>query len=186
VLIGSVVGHLADRRLLLIVDNCEHVIDAAAEVAQAILTACPEVRIVATSREPLRVPGEVVFRVPPLDVPDPEGSDAGEVLATYAAVRLFGERARAASGSFALTADNAASVAQLCLHLDGMPLAIELAASRVAMFPVATILERLHDRFRLLVGGSLGHPGVPLATRRLLLADELHVARFVADRLDRE
>ena len=153
-LLESVIGHLSNRRLLLELDNCEHLIDASAQAADRLLQSCPDLRILATSREPLHVPGEVVFRVPPLSLPQPEGPADPSSLARFASVELFVERARAASPSFRLTAQNAEDVAALCSHLDGLPLAIELAASRVALFPVSTIVRRLDDRFRLLVGGS--------------------------------
>jgi non-specific serine/threonine protein kinase len=153
-LLESVVGHLSYRRLLLVLDNCEHLIDSSAQVAERLLHACPDLRVLATSREPLHVPGEVVFRVPPLSLPQPEGAADPSNLAAFASIQLFVERARAVSPSFVLTAQNAEDVASLCSHLDGLPLAIELAASRVALFPVSTIVQRLDDRFRLLVGGS--------------------------------
>jgi predicted ATPase/class 3 adenylate cyclase len=153
-LLDSVVAHLADRRLLVLMDNCEHLLGACAEAAQGILASCPDVKILATSREPLRVPGEVVLRVPPLLVPDPAGPIDPESIGSFDSVRLFTERARDASPGFELTPENAEHVAQLCAHLDGLPLAIELAASRVGLFSVSTIVDRLADRFELLVGGS--------------------------------
>ena len=153
-LIELVAAYLADRELLLVLDNCEHLVEACARVAEDLLRSCPNLRILATSREPLRIPGEVVFRVPSLELPDPlVPSDLGE-LARFASVRLFVERAQAADPAFALTAGNAGEVARLCYHLDGLPLAIELAASRAAVLPVAAIAARLHDRFGLLTGGS--------------------------------
>jgi predicted ATPase/class 3 adenylate cyclase len=153
-LFDSVVAHLADRRLLLVIDNCEHLVDACADVVQAILSACPSIKVLATSREPLRVPGEVVLRVPPLGHPDPDGPVDAASIASFDSIRLFTERAAAAAPGFELTPDNARHVALLCSHLDGLPLAIELAASRVGLFSVSTIVERLADRFGLLVGGS--------------------------------
>jgi predicted ATPase/DNA-binding SARP family transcriptional activator len=149
-----VIDYLAGRQVLLVLDNCEHLVDACATVAQAMLSACPDLKIVATSRQPLRIPGEVVFRVPSLPVPDPHSVPAPELLESIDSVRLFVERAQAVVPTFALTSDNAAVVARLCHHLDGLPLAIELAASRVASLPVTAILDRLDDRFSLLVGGS--------------------------------
>ena len=152
--LDSVVAHLADRRLLVLMDNCEHLIGACAEAAQGILASCPDVKILATSREPLRVPGEVVLRVPPLLLPDPGGPLDPASIGSFDSVRLFTERAGDAAPGFELTPDTAQHVADLCAHLDGLPLAIELAASRVGSFSVSTIVERLADRFGLLVGGS--------------------------------
>jgi predicted ATPase/class 3 adenylate cyclase len=149
-----VVAHLADRRLLLLLDNCEHLLEPTAHIAERILASCPDVTILATSREPIRVPGEVVMRVPPLGVPDDDAVRDPASVAAFDAVRLFGDRARAVSPAFELTETNAAHVATLCARLDGLPLAIELAASRVGLFPISTIVERLDDRFQLLVGGS--------------------------------
>jgi predicted ATPase len=153
-LFDSVVGHLVDRRMLIVLDNCEHLVEACAEVVERILSSCPEIQILATSREPLHVPGEVVLRVPPLTLPEPGEPTDPHALEAFDAVRLFTDRARAAAPGFAVTTENAEHVAQLCYHLDGLPLAIELAASRVGLFPVATIVERLNDRFQLLVGGN--------------------------------
>jgi predicted ATPase/class 3 adenylate cyclase len=153
-LLDSVIAHLADRRLLLVIDNCEHLLEACADVVQAILSSCPSIKVLATSREPLRVPGEVVLRVPPLGLPDPDGPVDAASIASFDSIRLFTERAAAAAPGFELTPDNARLVALLCSHLDGLPLAIELAASRVGLFSVSTIVERLADRFGLLVGGS--------------------------------
>src|SRR6478735_7875366 len=147
-------GHVGERHMLLLLDNCEHLVEACASAAQALLTGCPNLRILATSRQSLRIPGEIVFRVPSLPIPDPDAEmDLGE-LAPIDSVRLFTERAQATVPTFSLTAENASAVARLCHHLDGLPLAIELSASRVAVLPVTAIVDRLDDRFRLLVGGS--------------------------------
>jgi predicted ATPase/DNA-binding SARP family transcriptional activator len=143
---------LADRTALLVTDNCEHVIDAMAALVSAILAAAPTTSILATSRQPLRVAGEVVMRVPSLSVGDPStASPAGE---PPEAVALFVERAHSAKPGFKLTDENAGDVARLCYHLDGLPLAVELAASRVGSLPVGVLLDRLDQRFALLVGGS--------------------------------
>jgi predicted ATPase/DNA-binding SARP family transcriptional activator len=153
-LIELVIGYIGDRRLLLLLDNCEHLVDACASAAQSLLTGCPNLRLMTTSRQPLRIPGEVVFRVPSLPVPDPDAAiELGE-LASIDSVRLFSERAQAILPTFSITTRNATALARLCHHLDGLPLAIELAASRVAVLPVTAIADRLDDRFRLLVGGS--------------------------------
>jgi predicted ATPase/class 3 adenylate cyclase len=153
-LFDALVARIAESRLLIVLDNCEHLIEACAEVAERILSVCPGITMVTTSREPLRVPGEVVLRVPPLGLPDPDGFVDPTSIEAFDSVRLFTERARAASPAWDLTSENARHVAVLCHHLDGLPLAIELAASRVGLFPVSTIVDRLHDRFQLLVGGS--------------------------------
>lgn len=152
--IDLVIDFLAEQHVLLVLDNCEHLVDACAAVAEALLGGCPDLKILATSRQPLRIPGEVVFRVPSLPVPDPLAPAHPAELELVDSVRLFVERAQAILPTFALTIDNAAAVARLCHHLDGLPLAIELAASRVAALPVTTIADRLDDRFSLLVGGS--------------------------------
>ena len=152
--IDLVIDFLAERHVLLVLDNCEHLVDACAVVAEALLSGCPDLKIMATSRQPLRIPGEVVFRVPSLPVPDPFAAAQPAELELIDSVRLFVERAQAIVPTFALTTDNTAAVARLCHHLDGLPLAIELAASRVAVLPVTAIADRLDDRFSLLVGGS--------------------------------
>ena len=148
-------SHLKDRELLLVLDNCEHLLEAAARLAGDIVRRAPGVRIIATSREPLSVAGEHVLPVPPLELPRPGAADEPlQRLRQNEAVTLFVERAEAASGSFALTAANRAPVAELCRHLDGLPLAIELAAVRTRALSVEQILDRLADRFGLLTGGS--------------------------------
>ena len=152
--IELVVEHLRAREVLLVLDNCEHLVDACATVAQTLLRGCPGVRILATSRQALGIPGEVVFRVPSLPVPDPDAEVDPAELMSIDSVRLFVERAQAVDPTFVLTLEDAPAVARLCHHLDGLPLAIELAASRVAVLPVAAIADRLDDRFHLLVGGS--------------------------------
>ena len=144
---------LARRQALLILDNCEHVVEASAELAEALLRACPGLAILATSRERLNIPGESTFPVPSLAVP-PEHERAPERLASAEAVRLFVERARLVAPAFTLTADNAAAIAEVCRRLDGLPLAIELAAARVRLLRVEQIVTRLNDRFGLLTGGS--------------------------------
>jgi predicted ATPase len=149
-LIEAIVEFLRPRSLLLVVDNCEHLLAATAALADTLLRAVSRLTILTTSREPLRVPGEVVFRVPSLDIPDPEREIEVNELIRYAAVRLFVERAAAAAPDFALDEENAVDVARICLRLDGLPLALELAAGRLASFGPATIAERLDDRFRLL------------------------------------
>ncbi|HLG71088.1 MAG TPA: LuxR C-terminal-related transcriptional regulator [Chloroflexota bacterium] len=147
-------GYLGERRALLIVDNCEHVIDAVARVVSAVLRAAPDIRVIATSREPLDVPGEQIVPIPPLALPDEDARASIEQLRQNEAVMLFAERAAAATGNFELIAANRMAVAGLCRRLDGLPLAIELAAVRTRVLAVEQILERLNDRFGLLAGGA--------------------------------
>ena len=142
---------LARRQLLVVLDNCEHVIGAAAELCAGLLHACDDIRVLATSREPLRIEGEAVYRLAPLPVPTP--GDAGDI-AEAAAVALFADRARAADASFALTDQNRAEVTRLVGRLDGMPLAIELAAARVEALGVSQLLGWLDERLGLPVGGD--------------------------------
>ncbi|GIH66226.1 BTAD domain-containing putative transcriptional regulator [Microbispora siamensis] len=146
------VASLAGRELLLILDNCEHVIDAAAGLAELVLRRCPGVRVLATSREPLGVPGETLAPIPPLGLP-PEGVTPGEA-GEYPAVRLLLDRARAVSPGFALDEHTTPHVITICRRLDGMPLAIELAAARIRALGPERLAARLGDRFRLLTGGS--------------------------------
>lgn len=143
------------KRLLLLLDNCEHLARACRELAERLLPLCPQVTILATSRELLRVAGELVWPVPPLELPDSAAGDP-EQLIGYASVRLFVERAQAVRPGFALTGQNAAGVAQICRRLDNLPLAIELAAARVRHLAPEAILARLDDRFNLLTAGSQG------------------------------
>jgi len=143
--------HLRDAELLLVVDNCEHLLDAAAKLIGEVLRAAPSVRVIATSQAPLRAAGEHVLPVPPLSLP---ADDPLERLRENEAVRLFVERAAAASGDFELTDANRAAVVELCRRLDGLPLAIELAAVRTRVLAPAQILDRLHDRFALLARGT--------------------------------
>jgi predicted ATPase/DNA-binding CsgD family transcriptional regulator len=147
-------GYLQDRELLLVVDNCEHLLTASAGLVAGLLAAAPGLRVIATSREPLSVPGEHVVPVPPLDLPVPDSAEPLDRLRQNETVRLFTERAAAASGSFELTAANQAAVVDLCRRLDGLPLALELAAVRTRVLTVAQIAGRLGDRFGLLTGGS--------------------------------
>ncbi|GGS31161.1 BTAD domain-containing putative transcriptional regulator [Actinokineospora fastidiosa] len=142
------------RHTLLVLDNCEHLVESAAALAEGLLRAAPGVRVLATSREPLGVPGEVVWDVPPLDVPGPGDDDPTR----SGAVRLFAARAAAAARGFAVDAGNRDAVAQLCARLDGIPLALELAATRVRTLGVHGLVERLDDRFRLLTAGARGAP----------------------------
>ena len=160
--LDAVTDFLRDKRLLLILDNCEHLIDAVARLADHLLRASPRLKILASSREALGVTGEVAFRVPSLSLPEEGahgvGDDASHMspveLMACEAARLFVERATAVNPRFALTDRNAPAVAQICRRLDGIPLALELAAARVKVFTAEQIAARLDDRFRLLTGGS--------------------------------
>jgi predicted ATPase len=154
----TVAAALQPLRVLLVLDNCEHVVVACAELVTALLRTCPEVRILATSREPLNVSGEIAWPVPPLALPDPRLRPSVEQVARYEAARLFVQRATAALPTFQVTDRNAAAVLEVCRRLDGLPLAIELAAARVKLLSVEQLAERLADRFRLLVGGSRSAP----------------------------
>jgi non-specific serine/threonine protein kinase len=148
-------AYLGDREVLLVLDNCEHLLDACAGLVESLLRACPGLRVLATAHEPLRVPGEHVWRILPLGLPDLDnGRPSFDVLAGAEAVRLFHARASLVQPRFALTPVNVTAVARLCERLDGIPLAIELAAARTEMMSVDDILARLEDRFRLLSGGS--------------------------------
>ena len=148
------VGYLRDRQLLLVLDNCEHVADYCADLAAALLAAAPGLRILATSRHALSAPGEQVLAVLPLPVPDPERPPQPGKLVGNEAIRLFAERARLVRPDFEVTAGNRATIARICRRLDGLPLAVELAAARVRVLSPEQILHRLDDRFRLLRGGS--------------------------------
>jgi predicted ATPase/DNA-binding SARP family transcriptional activator len=173
----ALVAHLRAKQILVVLDNCEHLLAACATLAEALLRACPEVVILATSREALNIPGETIYRLPSLSLPEEasgvrrqvsagDGSDVASrtdalrltpdasCLLQSEAVRLFLDRATAAAPSFRLTPENAAVVAQVCRQLDGIPLAIELAAARLRVLSVEQIAARLDDRFRLLTGGS--------------------------------
>jgi predicted ATPase/class 3 adenylate cyclase len=148
------IDYLKPRTALLIMDNCEHLIEACAQAGDALLKGCPELRILATSREALGIAGEFAYRVPSLRVPDPMHLPRLDDLARLDAVRLFLERAAAAKPGFTLKKENAAALAQICARLDGIPLAIELAASRVKMLSPEQIASRLDQRFQLLTGGT--------------------------------
>jgi len=148
-----VMAYFRGKQLLLILDNCEHLIDACARLAEQLLRNCPDLKILASSREALGINGEAVYRVPSLSLPEQNEIRSDAVLGCESA-RLFVERASAANPNFQLTDENASSVAQICLRLDGIPLALELAAARVRVLSVEQIAERLDDRFRLLTGGS--------------------------------
>ena len=163
----ALVDHLGAADTLLVLDNCEHLVGACASLSAGLLRVCRGLRILSTSREALGVPGEALFSVPPLSLPDPRRLQDVEGLTRYEAARLFSERARAVRPDFEITERNAMAVAQICYRLDGMPLAIELAAARVRVLSVEQISSRLDDAFALLRGGgrtALAHHGTLRAT----------------------
>jgi predicted ATPase/DNA-binding CsgD family transcriptional regulator/DNA-binding XRE family transcriptional regulator len=153
-LADTIVDALRRRHLLLVLDNCEHLVHASAALAETLLQACPRLRVLTTSRHALRAPGETVWWVPSLKLPEVDALVTAEQVAGSEAVQLFVERARAVGPAFALTDQNAASVAHVCRHLDGIPLALELAAARLLVLSPEQLAARLDDRFKLLTGGS--------------------------------
>ena len=157
-LLERITGYLGIRHVLVVADNCEHVIGPVAHLLDGILRACPNVVTIATSREPLGIAGEVAWRVPPLTLPEPQETPSTEQLLGAEAVRLFIDRAVDARPTFRLDAGNAPTVAAICERLDGMPLAIELAAARVRSLSPERILDGLSRRFHLLTGGSRTAP----------------------------
>ncbi len=156
--LDALVGFLRDRQFLLLLDNCEHLIETMARLVETLAHRCPTLHILTTSREPLQIDGEAVWLVPPLSLPPAEEQLPMEFLAGHDSIRLFVERASATWPAFRLGGQNAAVVAQLCRRLDGIPMAIELAAARVRLLSVEEIVTRLDDRFRLLIGGKRTAP----------------------------
>ena len=150
----TLTDHLKSKLLLIMLDNCEHLLGACARLADAILRQCPRVLILATSREGLGIAGELTYRVPSLTLPDPKRDSTPESLSHYEAVRLFIERAQFQQPQFTMTDENAPALASVCYRLDGIPLAIELAAGRVRSLSVEEVNRKLDQRFRLLTGGS--------------------------------
>ncbi len=149
---------LESRQVLIMIDNCEHLVGACAALCQRLLAACPELRIVATSQEPLRIPQEAVWQVAPLAVPPPDAPRDAAELAGFESAELFADRAAAARPGFAITERNAMAVTAICRALDGVPLAIELAAARVSVLSAEQIAARLGDRFTLLGPGDRTAP----------------------------
>jgi predicted ATPase/DNA-binding CsgD family transcriptional regulator len=149
----TLVDALRAKRMLLILDNCEHLVDAVADLVALLLDSCPRLRILATSREALGAVGEVIWPVSLLSVPDPMRQPEVVDLEGYEAIRLFVDRASQRKPAFALRSENAQAVAQICVRLEGLPLAIELAAVRIRMLPPQALLDRLKDRLKLLRGG---------------------------------
>ena len=152
--IDMLCDYLREKKILILLDNCEHLVDACAKLADRILRAAPDTRILVTSREALGIGGEVTYRVPSLELPDLSHLPPVESLSQYEAVRLFIDRATAAVPTFTVTNHNAPSLAQVCHRLDGIPLAIELAAAKIRVLSIEQIATRLDDRFKLLTGGS--------------------------------
>lgn len=152
--IDMLCDYLRGKKMLILLDNCEHLVEACAQMADKILHAAPAVRILASSREALGIAGEVTYRVPSLELPDVNHIPPVESLSQYEAVKLFIDRAVSAVRTFTVTNENAPYLAQICHRLDGIPLAIELAAAKVRVLSLEQIARRLDDRFRLLTGGS--------------------------------
>jgi predicted ATPase/DNA-binding CsgD family transcriptional regulator len=157
-LLERLIDHLSDKQLLLVLDNFEHVVEAAPAVTE-LLSACPDLRVLVTSRERLHLSGEHEYPVPPLGLPNPRMVPSPDALSRYEAVALFVERAQAAKPDFRLDKENAAALGEICARLDGLPLAIKLAAARVKLLPPQAMLGRLHRRLEVLVGGVRDAPG---------------------------
>jgi predicted ATPase/DNA-binding CsgD family transcriptional regulator len=157
-MVVTLAEHLAARHLLLFLDNCEHLVPAIADLSETLLRACPGLRILATSRQALGIEGETVLPVPSLSLPEATSPPDVDHLGQFDAVRLFVDRASATAPHFRLSDPNVAFVAEICRQLDGVPLAIELAATRLKLLGAEQLAARLDDRFRLLVGGSRNAP----------------------------
>src|ERR1700694_2220444 len=161
--VGTLVRRLKSSEMLLVVDNCEHLVEAAALVVARMLAACPRRVVLTTSRERLNIDGEVVWRLSPLALP--KTADTFDVASATEAIRLFVDRARNVSPGFDVTPDNLHAIVAICRRLDGMPLAIELAAARASALSPSEIISRLDDRLRMLTGGSRGAGGSPRTLR---------------------
>ena len=140
---STLAEYLRPLKLLLVLDNCEHLVEACAELVATLLRTCPHLQVVATSREPLAIAGEVTWRVPPLELPEPYAQSSPEQIMLSAAVRLFIERAQAVNDALVLTLDNLRQVARICIGVDGIPLALELAAAHARVLPVEQLAQRL-------------------------------------------
>lgn len=149
-----IINYLKDKKILLIIDNCEHLIKHCAEICEYILNKCPGVNILTTSREVLGIEGEMIYQVPTLSMPELKDDLTAEAICNFESIQLFTERAFALKNDFVLTNENAPDIARICFHLDGIPLAIELAAARVKILKPEKILENISNRFRFLTGGS--------------------------------
>ena len=150
----TLINYLKDKEILIILDNCEHLIEACAQIAESLLQNCPRLKIITTSREALRSEGEVTHKVLSLEHPELSETNTPFELSQFEAVRLFIERALAVNPNFRVNNENAPALAQICFHLDGIPLAIELAAARINVISVEKICDKLNDRFKLLTGGK--------------------------------
>lgn len=177
----TLVDFLRHRQLLLVLDNCEHLIEACSRLAAILLASCPHLRVLATSREALGVAGEANWRVPPLSLPEAGASSSADVLANSESVRLFVERARSRLPTFALTHGNVRGVAEICWRLDGIPLAIELATARLTSLAVEQVAERLEDPLGLLNAGDRAAP-----PRQRTLRETLDWSYGLLDRGERE
>ncbi len=164
----TLIQSLKSKNLLLVIDNCEHLLTACAQLVDAVIRGCPDVKVVASSREGLNIAGELTYRVPSLPFPEQGGAATAQTIVEYESALLFIERAQFHQPSFTLTDNNAASLAQVCHRLDGIPLAIEQAAARVRSLAVEQIAARLSDRFRLLTGGSRAALPRPQTLRALI------------------
>lgn len=147
-------GYLKDKEILIILDNCEHLIEVCAEITEKLLLYCPGLKIIATSRELLNIAGEQIYKIPPLTLPDLNKNDSPDQLSQYESVRLFIERALGVNPKFRINKKNAPAIAGICSYLDGIPLAIELAAAKIKVLSPEKIYERLDDSFNLLSGGK--------------------------------
>ncbi len=166
--IEAIAKHVADHPVLVVLDNCEHLAEAAAGLAEYLLAACPALVVLATSREALGVEGELSWQVPPLSLPAATRAPTASALAAYDAVKLFEQRAQLVRPSFRITDENAAAVLTICQRLDGLPLAIELAAARMRIMSSAQLAERMDDIFAVLVGGARSAPPRHQALRATL------------------
>jgi predicted ATPase/DNA-binding CsgD family transcriptional regulator len=156
--VGALADHLAQRQMILLLDNCEHLLDACAELVDTLLRACPHLRVLTTSREPLGISGESVVVVPPLSVPQSDGANSIAVLSQCDSVALFLDRAIGVDPAFALTKENCSSLARLCQMLEGIPLALELAAVRLRSLSLDDMVDRMSNPYRLLTRGSRTAP----------------------------
>ena len=150
----TLIDFIKEKEILILLDNCEQLIHACANLTERLLSSCPKLKIIATSREVMNCGGEKIYRIPPLAIPDRNSNNTPEQLAQYESVRLFIERALAVNPDFRINNENAQALAEICSRLDGIPLAIELAAARTKILSVVKIYERLDDRFSLLTGGK--------------------------------
>ena len=180
-LLDALIDALRSRQMLIVLDNCEHLVDAVARLVEDLLRSCPNLRLLATSREALGIPGEINWPVPPLSLPDPGRPATVEELEGSGSARLFAERALYRPSAFALTPENAGAVTEVCRQLEGIPLAIELAAARVGVLTVEQISERLSDSLGLLTGG-----GRTLTSRQRTLRGSLDWSFALLDEQERK